>query len=112
MPRRGSKRLAKQASRKGSRRDARTNIYVPETRVNDGSDEHVIAGRSDVAVTDSAAITKNDSNEPTAMRSQRGRQMRVRTDIYTQYLPHELRKLGVLTLGIGIVLSLLTVVLR
>jgi len=103
MPRKGSKRLAKQASRKGSRRDARTNIYVPETRVNDGSD---------VAVTDSAAITKNDSNEPTAMRSQRGRQMRVRTDIYTQYLPHELRKLGVLTLGIGIVLSLLTVVLR
>ncbi len=112
MPRRGSKRLAKQASRKGARRDARTNIYVPETRDNNGSDEHIVVGPSDVAVTDSSAATKKDFNEPTSTGSQRGRQIRVRTDIYTQYLPHELRKLGVLTLGIVVALSVLTIVLR
>ena len=112
MPRKGSKRLAKQASRKGARRDARTNIYVPETQDNDGNDENIVSGPSDVAVTDSSAPTKNNFNEPTTMRSQHGRQMRVRTDIYTQYLPQELRKLGVLTLGIVVVLSVLTIVLR
>ena len=112
MPRRASKRLAKQASRKGGKRQSRPNVFVPRPAPVRETGDETAPAVVEAAPEDGSAMATGRGRETVRPRMGRSRQIRARSEVYTQYLPQELRKIGVLALGIVAVLTVLTVILR
>ncbi len=114
MPKRGSRRLAKKASGKSRRRESQPNVYVADTRSEPEErteDSQISSQRKPVAV-DSAPSGTAAARPAARPRIGRGQQVRARSEVYAQYLPLELRKLGVLSSVMLVALILLMVFLR
>lgn len=112
MPRK-SRRGPIKPGKRSRKRDSRPNVYIAPTE--DGTEED---GRGASPVTAETAVTAASPARRVRraatprVRSLHGRQSQLRSAIFTQHLPQELKKLGLLTVGLAIVLGVLTVTLR
>jgi len=116
MPKRGSRRLAKKASTRGRKKRPSPNVFVADTSPQpeqQRDDVHTpMPPESDVPETPRAAPRVGRPHRPAARtRSPRGQQVRARSEVFTHYLPQELRKIGILSAGMLTALILLTVFL-
>ena len=126
MPRR-SRRVAPTQSHRRGRRERRPNVFmgeVPENAQLDDEDvllddvDVVDAGEGDDAesTTDAVATLSRSargsrSERRRAAHARRGAGARNRAAVFTQHLPGEMKKLGVLVGGTAVILVVLTVVL-
>ncbi|MEE8362993.1 MAG: hypothetical protein V3S18_02865 [Dehalococcoidia bacterium] len=110
MPRR-SRRIASSHSRGSSRRERRPNVYagpVPDGPADDDATETPPAPAD-------APVAGTEATRPSPRRPARARRtgpVRSRAAVFTQDLPRELRKLGVVVAGTVVILGVLTVFLR
>ena len=121
MPKRGSRRLAKKASIKSGRKRSRPNVFVSDAPAEprEAPDAPRAATPPEPAATEAApeavaapARAGRPARPSTQARTVRGQQVRARSEVFTQYLPQELRKIGILSVGMLTALILLTVFLR
>lgn len=95
-------------SSRGRRKDRRVNVFVQENQPKPGDelDDEPLAVAEDAAP---EAVAGAASARGRRIRAQRAsRQARVRSEVFTRTLGKELRKVGILTVGIGIALTVLT----
>ena len=112
MPRKSRRRPVKPVKR-SRKRDSRPNVYIAPTEAEteeDGRDASPVTAETAVTVTRPDRRVRRAATP--RVRSLRGRQSHLRNAIFTQYLPQELKKLGILTVGLAILLGVLTVTLR
>jgi len=115
MPKRGSRSLAKKASSGTRKKQSSPNVFVADARA---ELETTAAARNATpsepaapeAVTDPARAAR-PTRPPARARAVRGQQVRARSEVFTHYLPQELRKIGILTAGVFAILIVLTVFL-
>jgi len=113
MPKRGSRRLAKQASTRSRKKRSRPNVFLADTSAapKEPRDIPPAATGAEPAAPEAAASPR--TTRPAARaRAVRGQQVRARSEVFTHYLPQELRKIAVLSTAMLVALILLTVFLR
>ena len=117
MPKRGSRRLAKKASAKSRKKRTTPNVFVAGTRVTpEESPDALPATTSPEPRAPEAVAAPPRARRPdrpaTQARAGRSQQVRARSEVFTHYLPQELRKIGILSAAMLTALILLTVFLR
>ena len=115
MPKRGSRSLAKKASSGTRKKQSSPNVFVAdaeaERRTTEAADNATPPEpRAPEAAADPARAAR-PARPPARARAVRGQQVRARSEVFTHYLPQELRKIGILTAGMLVTLIVLTVVL-
>ena len=115
MPKRGSRRLAKKASTRSRKKPSSPNVFVADTRAEGETTEAARAlTPSEPAAPEAVAgpaRAARSGRPPARARAARGQQVRARSEVFTHYLPQELRKIGILTAGMLATLIVLTVFL-
>ena len=120
MPRR-NRQTSRTQNRLQGRRERRPNVFMgPAPEDQDPEDDHLLS-ESDLGEDDDTADDASDSTGGTARgkraerrraaRARRGAGARNRSAVFSQNLPRELKKLGVMVGGTVIILGVLTVFL-
>ena len=120
MPRR-NRQTSRTQNRLQGRRERRPNVFMgPAPEDQDPEDDHLLS-ESDLGEDDDTAEDASDSTGGTARgkraerrlaaRARRGAGARNRSAVFSQNLPRELKKLGVMVGGTVIILGVLTVFL-
>ena len=117
MPKRGSRRLAKKASTRSRKKRPSPNVFVADARPQPErprDDVRAPASPESAAPETAEAAPRIGRPDRPAARTRfpRGQQVRARSEVFTHYLPQELRKIGILSAGMLTALILLTVFLR
>ena len=110
--------MAKKASSGTRKRQSSPNVFVADARAGLETTAAAAAARNATpsepaapeAVTDPARAAR-PTRPPARARAVRGQQVRARSEVFTHYLPQELRKIGILTAGMLAILIVLTVFL-
>ena len=115
MPKRGSRRLAKKASGRRPQRQSAPNVFVADPQaVKEPREPGSAPPPPEPAPTNSAAAPAQPARPgrpATRSRVARGERVRARSEVFSHYLPQELRKIGVLSAGVLVALIVLTVLL-
>ena len=117
MPKRGSRRLAQKASTRSKKKRSTPNVFVADTRSEpEEPREAAPAAPPEPAPPEAVAAPPRSDRPPSRPvarpRAVRRQQVRPRSEVFTHYLPQELRKIGILSAGMLTALILLTVFLR
>ncbi|MCH7739263.1 MAG: hypothetical protein IIC93_03860 [Chloroflexi bacterium] len=108
MPRKSRRTKINYGRRSRSHRESTPNTYV---------DPNFDAGTGEVSDSDDdeldpeaqARLTRREQRaDARLVRGRKGRQAPMRAAVYSEYLPAELRKLGMVTAGLAVVLVVLT----
>ncbi len=108
MPRKSRRTKINYGRRNRRRRESTPNTYVDpnfdaETGEVDDSDDDELDPEAQ------ARLTRREQRADARLsRGRRGRQAPMRAAVYSEFLPAELRKLGMLTAGLAVVLVILT----
>ena len=115
MPKRGSRRLAKKASTRSHKKRSAPNVFVADARAEEETPEAARAATVPEPAAREAvagpARAARPGRPPARPRAVRGQQVRARSEVFTHYLPQELRKIGILSAGMLATLIVLTVFL-
>lgn len=115
MPKRGSRRLAKKASTGTRKKQSSPNVFVADARAEGETAEaaRAVTPPEPAAPEAVAGPTRaaRPARPPARARAVRGQQVRARSEVFTHYLPQELRKIGILAAAMLAILILLTVFL-
>lgn len=122
MPRRNNRRTSQTQNRLHGRRERTPNVFmgpVPEEK--DPEDDDLLLDESDLeedddsseddTATTGGATRGRRAERRRAARARRGAGARNRAAVFSQNLPQELKKLGVMIAGTVIILGILTVFL-
>ena len=117
MPKRGSRRLAKKASTRSRKKRPTPNVFVAGTRAAPEAPRDALPAATSPAPAEPETVAASPrasrpSRLATRARAVRGQQVRARSEVFTHYLPQELRKIGILAAAMLVALILLTVFLR
>ena len=115
MPKRGSRSLAKKASSGTRKKQSSPNVFVAdaeaERRTTEAADNATPPEPHAPEAAADPARAARSVRPPARARAVRGQQVRARSEVFTHYLPQELRKIGILTAGVFAILIVLTVFL-
>ncbi len=124
MPRRNNRRTSQRQNQLRGRRERQPNVYmgpVPEDKEPEDDDlllddDDLDESGDDETVTDADAAPAGSprgrrAERRRAARARRGAGARNRAAVFSQNLPKELKKLGIMVAGTVVVLGVLTVVL-
>jgi hypothetical protein len=109
MPRKNRRTKVNFAGR-SRRRQSTPNVYIQEDDP-EASDVSSEDDSLESALTSDATPGSRTSRSRSRRATRRGRNAPLRAAVYAEYLPRELRKLGVLTGGLAVILIALTVVI-
>ncbi|MBM3956975.1 MAG: hypothetical protein FJ313_02845 [Gemmatimonadetes bacterium] len=117
MPKRGSRRLAQKASTRSRKRRSRPNIFIADTDVapEESRDTGPTPAPAETPAPEAAVplpLAGRPARSTPTFRAARGQPARSRSEVFTHYLPQELRKLAILSAAMLVTLIVLTIFMR